>query len=106
VGSASTVRLTRLDSAVSLAQLAIVAERTRHRPPGIGLLNGYMDALFQASFTDTVVRDTIIDVLHMVRRSTALFAPAVVTRVGLGAMRRRLGVAAGDGAPLPLPSAA
>jgi hypothetical protein len=54
-----------------------------------------MDALFSLSFEDDGVRDTLVDVIHMMRPAAALFAPALAARVGL----RLVGRLAGGAAP-------
>lgn len=73
------------------------------RPPGIALLNSYFDALFQASFADAGVRDTIVEVFHLLAPSAALFGPAIVARVGIDVVRRRLAGGAPTVAVPPAP---
>jgi 2-polyprenyl-6-methoxyphenol hydroxylase-like FAD-dependent oxidoreductase len=76
------------------------------RPRGAALANAYVYELFWASFADVVVRDTVIDVMHMLRSATAFFTPWMVARVCRAALRRRLATAAPAGATPPLTATA
>ena len=61
------------------------------RPPLTSLTNSYMDALFTLSFEDDGVRDTLVDVIHMMRPASALFGPAIAARAGLRLVGRLAG---------------
>ena len=65
-------------------------ETVGERPPMISLMNRYMDEVFAAALEDAAVRRTIVEVMHMLKRPSAMFSPAVVGRTALSAVRRRL----------------
>jgi 2-polyprenyl-6-methoxyphenol hydroxylase-like FAD-dependent oxidoreductase len=78
------------------------------RPSLLGPINRYMDALFEASNDDLVVRDVVTDVMHLLRAPTGCFAPGVAWRVArhaLGRARRRAAGAAVGPDPWPAPVA-
>ena len=60
------------------------------RPQGAWLFDPYMNALFAASAQDSVVRHRLVEVIHMLKTPSALFAPAVASRVALVTARTRL----------------
>ena len=77
---------------------------TGARPALIGVFNRYLDALFNAAADDAALRRLVGEVLHMLRRPTALFAPSVLGRVARATLGRVLQPAAA--APVPaLPAA-
>jgi 2-polyprenyl-6-methoxyphenol hydroxylase-like FAD-dependent oxidoreductase len=75
------------------------------RPPLAAVTRSYMDALFSLSFEDDGIRDTLVDVIHMMRPATALFAPALAARVGLRLVGRLAGLAP-PGVVTPFPPGA
>jgi hypothetical protein len=77
---------------------------TGARPALIGVFNRYLDALFNAAADDADLRRLIGEVIHMLRRPTAFFAPSVLGRVARATLGRVLQPAAA--APVPaLPAA-
>jgi len=77
---------------------------TGARPALIGVFNRYLDALFNAAADDAALRRLIGEVIHMLRRPTAFFAPSVLGRVARATLGRVLQPAAA--APVPaLPAA-
>ncbi len=81
-------------------------EGTTGTPPlGIGVFNVYLDELFRTTYDDMEVRDATIDVMHMLRPASGLFAPWMLARVGTHALRRLLAWMP-EAAPTPQPSQA
>ena len=77
---------------------------TGARPALIGVFNRYMDALFAAAADDADLRRLVGEVIHMLRRPTAFFAPSVLGLVARATLGRVLQPAAA--APVPaLPAA-
>lgn len=62
-----------------------------HKPAGTDLVNRYVDAVQRAATTDQHVCLVLTEVTAMLKRSTALFAPAVLWRVARSNVRRRSG---------------
>ena len=58
---------------------ASVATRLTHR---------YMDRVLALSLQDIGVRQTFLEVFHMLKAPTALFGPSIVAKVLRGAIRR------------------
>src|SRR6059036_3356187 len=69
---------------------------TGARPALIGVFNRYLDALFNAAADDAALRRLIGEVIHMLRRPTALFAPSVLGRVARATLGRVLQPAAAE----------
>src|SRR6266403_1031106 len=63
---------------------------TGARPALIGVFNRYLDALFNAAADDAALRRLVGEVIHMLRRPTALFAPSVLGRVARATLGRVL----------------
>jgi len=57
------------------------------RPQGARLFDPYMNALFAAAAQDSVVRHRLVEVIHMLKAPSALFAPTVASRVALATAR-------------------
>jgi len=68
------------------------------RPQGAWLFNPYMNALFAAAEQDSVVRNRLVEVIHMLKTPAALFSPTVASRVALATARTWL---TGTQAPHP-----
>lgn len=60
------------------------------RPQGSRLFDPYMNALFAASAQDSVVRQRLVAVIHMLKTPSALFTPPIAGRVALATVRTRL----------------
>src|SRR6266403_834810 len=69
---------------------------TGARPALIGVFNRYLDALFNAAADDAALRRLVGEVIHMLRRPTALFAPSVLGRVARATLGRVLQPAAAE----------
>jgi hypothetical protein len=57
------------------------------RPQGARLFDPYMNALFAAAAQDSVVRQRLVAVIHMLKTPSALFTPTVASRVALATAR-------------------
>lgn len=71
------------------------------RPPAAGLVNRYLDAFLQAAHDDARAMVRMGEVINMLREPSALFAPGMVARVGVRALRRALAAAPADVPPVP-----
>ncbi|HWP66822.1 MAG TPA: FAD-dependent oxidoreductase [Candidatus Limnocylindria bacterium] len=60
------------------------------RPPLLKPINRYMDALFEASNDDLVIRDVAANVMHLLQPPTAFFAPGIALRVARHALAERI----------------
>jgi 2-polyprenyl-6-methoxyphenol hydroxylase-like FAD-dependent oxidoreductase len=60
------------------------------RPSAVRLLNPYLDALFRTCVDDTVVRERLGEVIHMLRPARTLFDPNILLRTAAGTVRHLL----------------
>lgn len=65
------------------------AETEGVRPRGAWLFDPYMNALFAAAAQDRVVQHRLVEVIHMLKTPSALFAPVIASRVAWTTARTR-----------------
>jgi len=75
------------------------------RPRGFAWSTRYVDLLFPIANRDLAVRTRISEVINMLRPMAGLFAPWIVGRVILEAVRRRIAPPAPPPSPPALPPA-
>jgi 2-polyprenyl-6-methoxyphenol hydroxylase-like FAD-dependent oxidoreductase len=72
------------------------------RPKRAGVIDPYMRTLMTLSANDPVLQRRVGEVINMLKRPSALFAPSIVGRVAWNSMRRRL--SGGQGQPQKIPA--
>jgi len=63
-------------------------ETTGRRPPGINLLNKFIESVHVASLTDEVVCETFLKVMGLLKPPVSLFHPRILWRVMMAKLKR------------------